>query len=60
MGFVNLYVAFYYGGDLDPDVQREHWVNFKVFGTLILTFVFIMVVMLFVYRHIEEDQIKPG
>jgi len=58
MGFLNLYVAFYYGRDLDPDVQREHWVNFKVFGTLILTFLFIFILMLFVSKHlkIKESQ----
>lgn len=53
MGFLNLYVAFYYGADLDPDVQQKHWVYFKVFGTLILTFVFIFLVMLFVSKDIK-------
>ena len=33
-------------------MQREHWVNFKVFGTLILTLVFMFIVMAFVSRHI--------
>ncbi len=56
MGFLNLYVAFYYGTDLDPDVQREHWVNFKVFGTLILTFIFIFLLMLFVSKDIKAKE----
>ena len=55
MGFVNLYVAFFYGAELDPEVQREHWVNFKVFGTLIITFVFMFVIMLFVSKHLRLD-----
>ncbi len=56
MGILNLYVAFYYGSDLDPDVQRAHWVNFKVFGTLILTFLFMLLVMMFVSKHIQLEQ----
>lgn len=56
MGFLNLYVAFFYGADLDPDVQREHWVNFKVFGTLILTLLFMFVVMAFVSKYIKTEE----
>lgn len=56
MGVLNLYVAFVYGADLDPDTQREHWVNFKVFGTLILTFVFIFGLMLFVSKDIKVKE----
>lgn len=57
MGFLNLYVAFVYGSELDPKVQEEHWVYFKVFGTMILTFVFLLIVMMAVSRHITE---KPA
>ena len=56
MGFLNLYVAFVYGSGLDPDVQREHWVNFKVFGTLVITLVFMFVVMAFVSKHIKIEE----
>ncbi len=56
MGFLNLYVAFYYGADLDPEIQQKHWVYFKVFGTLILTFVFIFVIMLFVSKDIKVKE----
>ena len=58
MGFLNLYVAFYYGADLDPVVQREHWVNFKVFGTLLITFLFMFGMMLVISKHasLKEDQ----
>ena len=56
MGILNLYVAFVYGSELDPDVQREHWVNFKVFGTLILTLVFMFIVMAFVSKHIKTEE----
>lgn len=56
MGGLNLYVAFFYGADLAPDVQRDHWVNFKVFGTMILTFVFVIGLMLSLARHLNVDQ----
>ncbi len=55
MGLLNLYVAFYYGSDLAPDVQRDHWVNFKVFGTMILTFVFVIGLMLSLAKHLNVD-----
>lgn len=60
MGLLNLYAAFVYGADLDPDVQRDHWVNFKVFGTMILTFVFVVVLMLSLSKHfnVETDEEK--
>lgn len=54
MGFLNLYVAFIYGSDLDPKIQEEHWVYFKVFGTMILTFIFLLIVMMFASKHIKE------
>lgn len=60
MGFLNLYVAFVYGADLDPDVQREHWVNFKVFGTLIITFLFMFGVMLAVSKHARITENEGG
>lgn len=58
MGLLNLYVAFYYGSDLAPDVQRDHWVNFKVFGTMILTFLFVIGLMLSLAKHlnVENDE----
>ncbi len=56
MGILNLYVAFYYGADMDPEVQRTHWVYFKVFGTLILTFLFIFLLMLFIAKDIKMKE----
>lgn len=56
MGVLNLYVAFFYGADLDPDVQRDHWVNFKVFGTMILTFVFVIGLMLSLSKHLNVEK----
>ncbi len=58
MGILNIYVAFFYGSDLAPAVQRDHWVNFKVFGTMILTFLFVIGLMLSLskYFNVEQDE----
>lgn len=58
MGLLNLYVAFLYGQSLAPEVQRDHWVNFKVFGTMILTFLFVIGLMLALSKHlnVENDE----
>ena len=45
-GFLNLYVAYNY--DLDT------WVNFKMFGMLSLTILFIFVQALFIGRYIKD------
>ncbi|MDZ4261407.1 MAG: septation protein A [Pseudomonadota bacterium] len=50
-GFLNLYVAYNY--DLDT------WVNFKMFGMLGLTFLFILAQALFIGRYVKDpDQIE--
>ncbi len=57
IGFLNIYVAFYYGLDL-PEAQREEiWVNFKVFGVLALTLIFMLIVIpLFIWRSTRNSQ----
>ncbi len=42
LGALNLYVAFYYGLDLEPARREELWVDFKVFGITALTLVFVV------------------
>lgn len=54
LGALNLYVAFYYRLDLDADTRREIWVNFKVFGLLGITLLFVIVQAVFMSKHIEE------
>ena len=56
VGALNVYIAFYFRPDLDPQARTEFWVNFKVFGLLGLTFVFAVAQMAFLYRHIELDE----
>jgi len=53
-GILNVYVAFFYAPELDPETRTNIWVNFKVFGLLGLTFVFTIVQMFFIYKHIED------
>ncbi len=47
MGFANLYVVYNY--------DTETWVNFKLFGLLGLTLVFVMVQALYLARHIKPE-----
>lgn len=53
LGTINLYVAFFYGLDLDPATRTDIWVNFKVFGMLGLTLAFSIAQMLFIAKHVE-------
>jgi len=50
LGFLNLYVAF--SGHYDMDA----WVNFKMFGMIGLTFVFIIGQAFFIGRYIKEPE----
>ena len=57
LGAVNIYVAFYYGLDLDEETRRNIWVNFKVFGLLGITLLFVVAQAFFMAKHIQD---KPG
>lgn len=46
MGSINLFVAFYF--------SESTWVNFKLFGTLGLTLIFIVAQSLFLSRYLSE------
>lgn len=54
---LNLYFAFYYGPDLSIQERTDAWVNFKFYGLLGLTIVFMVaqVAMLYKYVKIEDD-----
>ncbi|MEH6576468.1 MAG: septation protein A [Amphritea sp.] len=47
LGGTNLYVAF--------TMSEETWVNFKLFGMMGLTFIFILIQGFYISRHIEAD-----
>jgi intracellular septation protein len=57
VGALNLYVAFFYGTELDAATRQNIWVNFKVFGLMGLTLLFIVVQAIFMARHMQD---KPG
>ena len=48
LGFINLYVVYYYDTDT--------WVNFKLFGMMGLTLLFVVIQALFLSRHIQHDE----
>jgi intracellular septation protein len=57
VGALNLYVAFFYRTDLDAATRQNIWVNFKVFGLMGLTLLFVVVQAVFMARHMQD---KPG
>lgn len=56
VGVLNIYVAFYYGQELDAAARQAAWVNFKVFGLLGLTLAFGLVQALFLARHVTPEK----
>lgn len=60
LGALNLYVAFYFRPDLDAAARQAIWVNFKVFGLLGLTLLFLLVQGVFLARHMTEPPPKDG
>jgi intracellular septation protein len=36
--------------------SEESWVNFKLFGTMGLTFVLIIITVIFISKYIKEDK----
>ena len=55
-GAANLYVAFYYGLDMDEKTRMDTWVNFKLFGLMGMTFVFVIAQGFYLARYIQEQQ----
>lgn len=54
MGALNLYVAFYYAPNASPEAREALWVNFKVFGMLGLTLVFVLLQGIWLAKHMEK------
>lgn len=57
LGALNVYVAFFYGLDLDEATRQSIWVNFKVFGLLAITLLFLLGQALVMARYMVA---KPG
>lgn len=55
-GLANLYVAFYYGLDLDDKTRMDIWVNFKLFGLMGLTLVFAIAQAFYLARHMQQTE----
>jgi len=53
-GAANLYVAFYYGLDQDEKTRMDFWVNFKLFGLMGLTFIFVIAQAIYMTRYIQD------
>jgi intracellular septation protein len=60
VGLINIYVAFYYGLELDESSREEIWVNFKLFGVMGLTFAFVIAQAFYMTRHMEEESEQPS
>ncbi|MCF7981284.1 MAG: septation protein A [Pseudomonadales bacterium] len=52
-GLANIYVAF------SGHFTEEQWVDFKLFGMLGLTIVFVLLQGVYLSRHLNEGQIEP-
>jgi len=59
-GAANLYVAFYYDVDALPEVRMETWVDFKLFGLMGLTIVFVVLQAIYLARFIQEEEDEAG
>ena len=58
LGLLNLYVAFYYNINAPEQQRIDTWVNFKTFGLMVLTLVFIVIQMFFLRHHIDMEQLE--
>lgn len=59
-GLLNIYVAFYYGLDLPEEERTAIWVNFKLFGMLGITLVFILIQSLYLARFASAVEQNPN
>lgn len=56
MGIANLYVAFYFAPELTAQERTDIWVDFKLFGMMGLTFVFVILQAIYLARYIQESE----
>lgn len=55
-GFANLYVAFYYAIELDEKTRMDLWVDFKLFGLMGMTILFVIGQALYLSRYIQNNE----
>lgn len=56
MGIANMYVAFYFAPELSLEERTDIWVDFKLFGMMGLTFIFVVIQSIYLARHIEDTE----
>jgi len=54
-GAANLYVAFYYALDQDEATRMDTWVNFKLFGLMGITLVFVILQAVYLAKYMSEE-----
>ena len=54
-GSANLYVAFYYDLGQAEQTRMDTWVNFKVFGLMGMTLIFVILQAIYLARHMHEN-----
>jgi len=59
MGALNLYVAFYYALELTIEERTDLWVDFKLFGMMGLTIIFVFMQAIYLARHMQETETVP-
>ena len=57
-GFANLYVAFYYATELDDKTRMDFWVDFKLFGLMGMTLIFVIAQAFYLSRYMEVENDK--
>ena len=55
-GFANLYVAFYYATELDEKTRMDFWVDFKLFGLMGMTLVFVIAQAFYLTKHMQPQE----
>ncbi|MDA3869651.1 MAG: septation protein A [Gammaproteobacteria bacterium] len=55
-GAANLYVAFFYALDMTEKLRMDMWVDFKLFGLMGLTLIFIILQAIYLTRHISVKE----
>ena len=60
VGLINVYIAFYYRLDLPEEVRLETWVDFKVFGVLGLTLIFVVIQTFFIAKYIDPESLEKN
>ena len=54
VGALNIYIAFYYGPNLDEQTRENIWVYFKVPGTIALTLLFAIAQSFYMAKHMQD------